>query len=183
MAYELRSAGVAVAPVVHEHKRLWCDLDPAALAEQLRAADIDLEFLAGVLHGSHDASGVVFTVLAALSGIEREYTRDRTLEATSRPALGTAIGSAAVTDEAMLSMALHLRGQDLSLRDIVPRLVITKGKKKDRPPSPATVLRMLRDHEEANASAIGVGRGTTHRYHIHVFAGQPNVWGCSANVR
>lgn len=50
-------------------------------------------------------------------------------------------------------MALHLRGQDLSLRDIAARLVITKGKKKGRHPSPATVLFMLRDHDEANAAA------------------------------
>ena len=42
-------------------------------------------------------------------------------------------------------MALHLRGQDLSLRDIAARLVITTGKKKGQHPSPATVLRMLRD--------------------------------------
>jgi hypothetical protein len=29
----------------------------------------------------------------------------------------------------MLSMALHLRGQDLSLRDIAARLVVTSGAK------------------------------------------------------
>ena len=40
----------------------------------------------------------------------------------------------------MLSMALHLRDQDLSLRDIAARLVITKGTKKGQHPSPATVL-------------------------------------------
>ncbi|MEV4575533.1 hypothetical protein AB0K16_20020 [Nonomuraea jabiensis] len=48
----------------------------------------------------------------------------------------------------MLSMALHLRGQNLSLRDIAARLVITSGAKKGRPPSAATVLRMLRDHDQ-----------------------------------
>ena len=56
----------------------------AALAEQLRAGDIGLEFLTGELQGSHDPSGVVFTVLAALSGMEREYIRDRTLEGAER---------------------------------------------------------------------------------------------------
>jgi DNA invertase Pin-like site-specific DNA recombinase len=45
-----------------------------------RLAGIGLEFLTGELQGSHDPSGVVFTVLAALSGMEREYIRDRTLE-------------------------------------------------------------------------------------------------------
>ncbi|WP_205719743.1 hypothetical protein [Actinomadura geliboluensis] len=48
----------------------------------------------------------------------------------------------------MLSHALHLREQNLSLRDIAARLVITTGKKKGRHPSPATVMRMLRDHDE-----------------------------------
>ncbi|MEQ4724615.1 hypothetical protein [Nonomuraea sp. B19D2] len=52
----------------------------------------------------------------------------------------------------MLSIALHLRQQNLSLRDIAARLVITKGKKKGRHPSPATVLRMLREHDEAAAT-------------------------------
>ncbi|MFI6184214.1 hypothetical protein ACIA8R_52375 [Nonomuraea sp. NPDC051191] len=104
-------------------------------------------------NSSHDPSGVVFTVLAALSGMEREYIRDRTLEGhESARARGKTIGGAAVTDDAMLSMALHLRQQNLSLRDIAARLVLTKGKKRGRHPSPATVLRMLREHDEADAT-------------------------------
>ncbi|WP_208759001.1 hypothetical protein [Microbispora triticiradicis] len=55
----------------------------------------------------------------------------------------------------MLSMALHLREQNLSLRDIARRLVITKGKRKGRHPSPATVLRMLREHDATAASVEG----------------------------
>ncbi|MFI7537858.1 recombinase family protein [Streptosporangium sp. NPDC049376] len=154
LARELRSAGVAATLVVHEHKRLGRGLDLAALAEQLRAAGIGLEFLTGELQGSHDPSGVVFTVLAALSGTEREYIRDRTLEGhESARARGKAIGGAAVTDPAMLSMAVHLRGQGASLRDIAARLVITTGKKKGRHPSAATVLRMLREHDAAAAAA------------------------------
>ncbi|MEU6786238.1 recombinase family protein [Nonomuraea angiospora] len=137
LARELRATGVAVTLVVHEHKRLGRGL----------------EFLTGELQGSHDPSGVVFTVLAALSGMEREYIRDRTLEGhESARARGKAIGGSAVTDENMLSMALHLRGQDLSLRDIAARLVITSGKKKGRHPSAATVLRMLRDHDQQSAT-------------------------------
>ncbi|MDP9868677.1 MULTISPECIES: recombinase family protein [Streptosporangium] len=148
LARELRTAGVAVTIVVHEHKWLGRGLDLAALAEQLRAAGIGLEFLTGELQGSHDPSGVVFTVLAALSGMEREYIRDRTLEGhESARSRGKTIGGATVTDDAMLSMALHLRAQNLSLRDIAARLVIIKGKKKGRRPSPATVLRMLREHD------------------------------------
>ena len=80
LAREIRGSGAAVTIVVHEHKRLGRGIELAALAEQLRADSIGLEFLTGELQGSHDPSGVVFTVLAALSGMEREYIRDRTLE-------------------------------------------------------------------------------------------------------
>ena len=49
----------------------------------------------------------------------------------------------------MLAVALHLRGQELSLRDIAAGLVISTGKKKGQHPSPATVMRMLREHDES----------------------------------
>jgi DNA invertase Pin-like site-specific DNA recombinase len=154
LAREMRASGVAVTLVVHEHKRLGRGLDLAALAEQLKASDIGLEFLTGELHGSHDPSGVVFTVLAALSGMEREYIRDRTLEGhESARTRGKHIGGASVTDNHMRSMALHLRSQELSLRDIAARLVITTGKKKGQHPSPATVLRLLREHDDATTTA------------------------------
>jgi DNA invertase Pin-like site-specific DNA recombinase len=157
LARELRASGAAVTLVVHEHKRLGRGIELAALAEQLKAGGIGLEFLTGELHGSHDPSGIVFTVLAALSGMEREYIRDRTLEGhESARSRGKAIGGAAVTDDAMLAVALHLRGQELSLRGIAARLVIATGKKKGQHPSPATVLRMLREHDEkATAAAAG----------------------------
>lgn len=61
---------------------------------------------------------MVFTVLAALSGMEREDIRDRTLE-----------------------------GHESARA----RLVITTGKKKGQHPSPATVMRMLREHDEQKA--------------------------------
>jgi hypothetical protein len=138
LARELRASGVGVTLVVHEHKRLGRGIELAALSEQLKAAGISLEFLTGELQGSHDPSGIVFTVLAALSGMEREYIRDRTLEGhESARTRGKTIGGATVTDDAMLGMALHLQDQNLSLRDIAARLVITKGKKKGQHPSPA----------------------------------------------
>ncbi|MEV4925060.1 hypothetical protein [Streptomyces roseoverticillatus] len=52
----------------------------------------------------------------------------------------------------MLAMALHLRTQGMSLRDMATRLVITTGKKKGQHPSPATVMRMLREHDEQAAT-------------------------------
>jgi len=158
LACELRASGVRVTLVVHEHKRLGRGIDLAILAEELKAHDVGLEFLTGELQGSHDPSGVVFTVLAALSGMEREYIRDRTLEGhESARKRGKTIGGVGVTDDHMLSMALHLRGQHLSLRDIASQLVITTGKKKGQHPSPATVLRMLREHDEQTAVTAPAG--------------------------
>jgi len=82
-------------------------IDLATLAEDLKASDVGLEFLTGELQGSHDPGGIVFTVLAALSGMEREYIRDRTLEGReSARRRGKTIGGAAVADDHMLSMAL-----------------------------------------------------------------------------
>ncbi|MFC3986248.1 recombinase family protein [Streptosporangium jomthongense] len=150
LAAEMRASGLAVTLVVHEHKRLGRGSELVALAEQLRAAGIGLESLSGELQGSHDPTGIVFTVLTALSDMERGYIRDRTLEGHEPTRTRDKhIGGATVTDESMLSMALHLRGRNLSLRDIAARLVITRGRKKGQHPSPATVLRMLRDHDDA----------------------------------
>ncbi|MFF0546885.1 recombinase family protein [Nocardia thailandica] len=160
LATEIRASGAAVTLVVHEHKRLGRGIELAALAEQLKAADIGLEFLTGELQGSHDPSGVVFTVLAALSGMEREYIRDRTLEGhESARARGKSIGGATVADDTMLAMALHLRANNHSLRDIAARLVITTGKKKGRHPSPATVMRLLREHDQATSTTSGTDNG------------------------
>jgi DNA invertase Pin-like site-specific DNA recombinase len=147
-ARDMRVSGVAVTLVVHEHKRLDRGLALAELAERLRALEVSLEFLTGELQGSHDPGGIVFTVLAALSGMEREYIRDRTLEGhESARARGKTIGGAAVTDDAMVSMAVMLRDQGTSLRDIAAKLVITHGAKKGKHPSPATVMRLLREHD------------------------------------
>jgi hypothetical protein len=41
-----------------------------------------------------------------------------------------------------------------SLRDIAKRLVITTGARKGQHPSPATVMRMLREHDERTAAAL-----------------------------
>ena len=63
--------------------------------------------------------------------MEREYIRDRTLEGhEAARARGRAIGGAAVTDGAMLAVALHLRGQELSLRDIAAGSSSPKARRK-----------------------------------------------------
>ncbi|MFH8642306.1 recombinase family protein [Streptomyces goshikiensis] len=153
-ARELRTSGIQVTLVVHEHKRLGRGIELVSLAEDLKAADVGLEFLAGELQGSHDPSGVVFGVLAALSGMEREYIRDGTLAGhESARRRGKTIGGASVTNSDMLAMALHLRAEGLSLRDMAGRLVITTGAKKGQHPSPPTIMRMLREHDDKVAAA------------------------------
>jgi hypothetical protein len=50
---------------------------------------------------------------------------------------------------------LHLRAQDKSLREMAARLVIGSGK--GQHPSPATVMRLLRDHDDKAAVAAAAG--------------------------
>ncbi|MGW1544246.1 hypothetical protein ACWCPM_29100 [Streptomyces sp. NPDC002309] len=75
-------------------------------------------------------------------------------KATSVRKRGKTVGGVDVTDESVLSMALHLRDQEMSLRDIAKRFVITAGARKGQHPSPATVMRMLREHDEQAATAV-----------------------------
>lgn len=57
----------------------------------------------------------------------------------------------------MLALALHPCAQELSLREIAERLVNSIGKKKAQHPSAATVMRMLRDHDERALEASDYG--------------------------
>lgn len=67
---------------------------------------------------------------------------------------GKAIGGVKVSDEDMLATALRLRDEEhLSLREIASRLVIRTGRKRGRHPAPATVMRMLREHDEQAVTA------------------------------
>ncbi|WP_372412384.1 recombinase family protein [Streptomyces luteireticuli] len=118
LAGELRASGVRVTLVVHEHKRLGRGIELATLAEELKASDVSLEFLTGELQGSHDPSGVVFTVLAALSGMEREYIRDRTLEGhESARKRGKTIGGAGGNPLGSWSLRLcGLSGRSMLIR-------------------------------------------------------------------
>jgi hypothetical protein len=156
LAWEIWASGAAVTAVVHEPKRLGRGIELAALAGQ-RADGISLEFLTGELQGSHDPSGVVFTVLRSCQAWNGSTSGSVPWRVTSRPARGKVIGGAAVTDDAMLAAALYLRSQELNLRDIASRLVIAHGNRKGQHPSSATVMRMLREHDEKTAAAATVG--------------------------
>ncbi|MEW2253291.1 hypothetical protein AB0907_38995 [Streptomyces sp. NPDC006975] len=93
-------------------------------------------------------------MLAVMSVMEREYIRGRTLEAhESARERGQTTGGAGVADDDILSRAPHLSDPEMSLRDIAQRLVITTGTKKGRHPSPATIMRMLGEHDEQAATA------------------------------
>ncbi len=94
LARELRASGVTVTWSCTSTSGSAAASSWRRWPSSCRASDIGLEFLTGELQGSHDPSGIVFTVLAALSGMEREYIRDRTLEGhESARARGKAIGA------------------------------------------------------------------------------------------
>ncbi len=152
-AREYRALGARVTLVVHEMKRLGRGaLELLKVAEELRDAEIELEFLTGPLAGRHDPAGhgaALFAFFAAMAESERDYIRDKTLEGqeTAR-AKGKVIGGVKVSDGDMLATAVRLRDEEsLSLREIAARLVIRTGKKRGEHPSAATVMRMLREHD------------------------------------
>ncbi|MFF3690967.1 recombinase family protein [Streptomyces sp. NPDC002187] len=128
-AREYRSLGAKVTLVVHEMKRLGRGaLELLKVADELRDAEIELEFLTGPLEGKHDPAGhgaALFSFFAAMAESERDYIRDKTLEGqeTAR-SKGKAIGGTKVADEDMLATAFRLREEEhLSLREIASRLV------------------------------------------------------------
>ncbi|MEV0493736.1 hypothetical protein [Streptomyces atratus] len=117
LAGEMHSSGMRVTLVVHEHKRLG--IEPAMPAEELKASDVGQSFsVTGGPKGSHNLSGTVFTMLAAMSDMKREYIRDRTLEG-HEPARNRSksIGGVRFTHADLLSMARRLRDEVMSLRD------------------------------------------------------------------
>jgi Site-specific recombinases, DNA invertase Pin homologs len=155
-AREYRSLGAKVTLVVHEMKRLGRGaLELLKVAEELRDAEIEWESLTGPLTGKHDPAGhgaALFAFFAAMAESERDYIRDKTLEGqeTARTK-GQAIGGRKVSDDDMLATAVRLRDEEeLALREIA---AIRTGKKRGEHPSPATVMRMLREHDEQAAAA------------------------------
>lgn len=142
-------------------------LELPKVAEELRDAEIELDFLTGPLQGKHDPAGhgaALFAFFAAVAESERDYIRDKTLEGqeTARTK-GKAIGGVKVSDGGMLATALRLRDEEeLSLREIAARLVIRTGKKRGEHPSAATVMRTLREHDERTARASTSRSATCH---------------------
>ena len=75
--------------------------------------------------------------------MEREYIRDKTLEGheAARAPREVDRRDPPSRTAATLAAALHLRDQELSLREIAERLATSTGKKKGQHPSAATVMR------------------------------------------
>lgn len=138
---EIRSSGVAVTLVVHEHKRLGRGIELAMLAEELKASDVILEFLTGELKGSHEPSASCLPCSPRCPAWSASTSATVPSKATSPPA-SEARPSARASPTSPWSPFRHLRDQEMSLRDIAKRLVITTGAKKGQHPSPATVMRM-----------------------------------------
>ena len=61
------------------------------------------------------------------------------------------------SDQAFEELRASSQKHNRKVRDIAARLVISTGKKKGHHPSPATVMRMLREHDEKTTPAVAVG--------------------------
>lgn len=147
-----RRNGKTVSIVAHNHKRAGRGLELANLAERLRGDDIGLEFLTGPLRGAHDPTGIVLTVLAAVSASDREYIRERTLEGHEEArARGKVIGRVPEVDETMRGQAREYREEGLSYRQIASRLTYETGPKAGKRPAASTVKRMLDADADAGA--------------------------------
>ncbi|MFI6582877.1 hypothetical protein [Embleya sp. NPDC050493] len=102
--------------------------------------------------------------------VRRSRQQDLVLDPESARERGKTIGDANVADDGMLTMVLHLRDQDTSLRDIVEKLVVTRGAKKatirPAPPSCAcsatTTNRRLPDPLPTNPNPLAAGGTQPH---------------------
>jgi hypothetical protein len=126
-AREYRSLGAKVTLVVHEMKRLGRGaLELLKVAEELRDAEIELEFLTGPWRASTTRPGTAppcSRSSPAMAESERDYIRDKTLEGqeTARTK-GKAIGGTKVSDEghARHRKPTARRGTPLPARDRLP---------------------------------------------------------------
>jgi len=140
---------------VHELGRLArTSAELMTLAAALAADGIQLEVLTGPLAGTWDPRGagaLLFDVLAAAAGLDRDHRRDKSIEGQQAAAAeGRRGGRPRVFDEEMTAAALTMRDQGMSVPEIAARLVIPDGKNAGQHPSLASVYRAL---AEADASA------------------------------
>jgi DNA invertase Pin-like site-specific DNA recombinase len=143
---------------VHEMKRLGRGAaELLAIAEELRAHDVQLELLTGPLQGVYDPSGhggALFAFFAGMAESEREYIREKSLEGqASARERGRHGGRPKVVDDDMGQYARSLRANGVPVPEIARKLVIPTGKNTGRHPSLATVYRLLAD-DDANCADV-----------------------------
>ena len=142
--------GRPVILTVHELKRLArTSAELMTLAAALAADGIRLAVLAGPLAGTwdpHGAGALLFDVLAAAAGLDRNHRQEKSIEAQRAAAAeGRHGGRPRVFDEEMTAAALAMRDQGMSVPEIAASLVIAEGKNAGQHPSLASVYRVLAD--------------------------------------
>ncbi|MEU0844921.1 recombinase family protein [Streptomyces sp. NPDC005962] len=148
--FQERHPNVQVILTVHEFRRLGRGTDLLVTVEDLRKASIALEFLTGPITGlcgpgdCHGQGAILFGVLAVLSGAERTYTRERTLEGQgSARKRGRTGGRPPSLDAGQAEYALALPAKGTPMKEIRQKTFITRGKHKGQHPSLSTLYRTL----------------------------------------
>jgi DNA invertase Pin-like site-specific DNA recombinase len=135
--------------------------DLMALTAALETGGIRLEVLTGPLAGIWDPRGdgsVLFAVLAAAAGLDRNHRREKSIEGQRAAAAGgRAGGRPRVFDQQMTASARAMRDNGMSVPEIAATLVISEGKNAGRHPSLASVYRALTDAD----TGAGTGPGTS----------------------
>jgi DNA invertase Pin-like site-specific DNA recombinase len=150
LAAGTRASGRRVILTVHELGRLArTSAELMTLAAALEADGIGLEVLTGPLAGTWDPRGagsVLFGVLAAAAGLDRNHRREKTVEGQQDAAAGGRRGGRPrVFDQEMTAAALAMRSRGMGVPEIAARLVIPEGKNAGQHPSLASVYRALAD--------------------------------------
>ena len=158
--------GPPVILVVDELGRLARDsADLMALAAGLEAGGIRLEVLTGPLAGIWDPRGdgsVLFAVLAAAAGLDRNHRREKSIEGQRAAAAGGRHGGRPrVFDQQMTASARAMRDNGMSVPEIAATLVIREGKNAGRHPSLASVYRALTEMDTAPDTGAGTSTDNT----------------------
>ncbi|MEU7688342.1 recombinase family protein [Streptomyces spectabilis] len=163
---------VQVILTVHEFRCPGRGTDLLVTAEELCKAGIALEFLTGPITGlydpgdNHGQGAILIGVLAALSGTERTYTRERTLEAQeSARKRGRTGGRPPSVDADQMEYALALRAKGTPMKEIQQKTVITRGRHKGRHPSLPTLYRTLAEAAQGTGHRAQGHKGTRAQGH------------------
>jgi DNA invertase Pin-like site-specific DNA recombinase len=153
--------GRPVILTVHELGRVArSSAELMTLAATLEADGIRLEVLTGPLAGTWDPRGegsLLFSVLAAATGLDRSHRREKSIEGQlAAAAQGRRGGRPRVFGQEMTAAALAMRDQGMSVPEITASLVIAEGKNAGQHPSLASVYRALADADTGADTAAAV---------------------------